>query len=149
MHPKDASRIANSVDPDQTAPLTWVCTVCPDLSVRKLRNIMVSVQKLRIFTVHVVLSPCRRRRCMYRYCYNVTCAFISSKINTMAKPAANYYWVLVKFVLAVQYVIYYKFVCNYFSDVMSLFISLSLNILLTNKVLCTFLFLFLSLTFQI
>ena len=46
MHPKDAEGIANSVDPDQTAPdqtapLIWVCTVCPDLSVRKLRNIMV------------------------------------------------------------------------------------------------------------
>ena len=23
MHPKDAERIANSVDPDQTAPLVW------------------------------------------------------------------------------------------------------------------------------
>ena len=40
MHPKDAEGIANSVDPDQTAPsLIWVCTVCPDLSVRKLRKI--------------------------------------------------------------------------------------------------------------
>ena len=30
MHPKDAEGIANSVDPDQTAPrssLIWVCTV--------------------------------------------------------------------------------------------------------------------------
>ena len=42
---KDADGIANSEDPDQTAPrsdcssrssLFWVCTVCPDLSVRKL-----------------------------------------------------------------------------------------------------------------
>ena len=31
MLPKDTDRIANSVDPDQTA-LIWVCTVCPDLS---------------------------------------------------------------------------------------------------------------------
>ena len=23
MHPKDAARIANSIDPDQTAPLVW------------------------------------------------------------------------------------------------------------------------------
>ena len=38
MHPKDAAGIANSVDPDQTAPI-WVCTVCPDLSVRKFRII--------------------------------------------------------------------------------------------------------------
>ena len=42
MHPKDAAEIANSVDPDQTAPLIWVCTVCSDLSVQKLRNITVS-----------------------------------------------------------------------------------------------------------
>ena len=51
MHPKDAARIANTVDPDQTAPLglhclprpgsalfaqTWVCTVCPDLGLHCL-----------------------------------------------------------------------------------------------------------------
>ena len=44
MHPKDAGGIANSVDPDQTAPrssLIWVFTVCPDLSVQKLRKITV------------------------------------------------------------------------------------------------------------
>ena len=34
-----ANRIANSEDPDQTA--IWVCTVCPDLSVQKIRVIMV------------------------------------------------------------------------------------------------------------
>ena len=40
---KDANGIANSGDPDQTAPrLIWVCTVCPDVSVQKLRLIMVS-----------------------------------------------------------------------------------------------------------
>ena len=40
MHPKDADRMENNIDPDQTAPsssLIWVYTVCPDLSVRKLR----------------------------------------------------------------------------------------------------------------
>ena len=41
MRPKDAEGIANSVDPDHTARLLWVCTVCPDLSVRKLGNITV------------------------------------------------------------------------------------------------------------
>ena len=46
MRPKDAKGIAKSVDPDQTAPradcsLIWVYTVCPDLSVRKLRISMV------------------------------------------------------------------------------------------------------------
>ena len=46
MCPKDAEGIANSVGPDQTAPrssLIWVCTVCPGLSVRKLRIITVVV----------------------------------------------------------------------------------------------------------
>ena len=46
MSPNDAYRMANSVDQDQTAPLIWVYTVCPDLSVRKLRN----------DTVHFVLG---------------------------------------------------------------------------------------------
>ena len=43
MYPKDAEGIANSVDPDQTAPLglILVCTVRPDLSVRKHRIIRV------------------------------------------------------------------------------------------------------------
>ena len=42
MSPNDAGGMANSVDPDQTAPcLIWVCTVCPGISVRKLRIIMV------------------------------------------------------------------------------------------------------------
>ena len=41
MSPNDADGMANSVDPDQAASLIWVCTVCPDLSVRKLRKITV------------------------------------------------------------------------------------------------------------
>ena len=44
-----APRVANSEDPDQTAPLgavwrsslVWVCTVCPDLFIQKLRIITV------------------------------------------------------------------------------------------------------------
>ena len=45
MHPKDADGLANSVDPDQTrSSLIWVCTVCPDLSVRKLRKIKLSTK---------------------------------------------------------------------------------------------------------
>ena len=41
----DANGIAKSEDPDQTASsLIWVCTVCPDLSVRKLR--VITVQKI-------------------------------------------------------------------------------------------------------
>ena len=45
MHPKDAAGTANSVDPDQRSSLIWVCTVCPDLSVRKLRNITVTISQ--------------------------------------------------------------------------------------------------------
>ena len=41
MSPKDEGGMAISVDPDQTAPLIWVYTICPGLSVRKLRIIMV------------------------------------------------------------------------------------------------------------
>ena len=32
MSPNSADGMANSVDPDQTAPLIWVCTVCPGIS---------------------------------------------------------------------------------------------------------------------
>ena len=39
MHPKDAHGMVNSIDPDQRAPLVCVYTVCPDLSVQKLRII--------------------------------------------------------------------------------------------------------------
>ena len=44
MSPNDADGMANSVDPDQTAPLavrSGSALFCPDLSVRKLRNITV------------------------------------------------------------------------------------------------------------
>ena len=50
MHPKDADGIVNSVDTDQTAPLLiWVCTVGPDLSVRRHRNITVRFKLLWMF----------------------------------------------------------------------------------------------------
>ena len=44
---KGGDGIANSVDPDQTAPrssLFWVCTVCLDLSVPILRTFTVFVR---------------------------------------------------------------------------------------------------------
>ena len=50
MGPKDADGMANSADPDQTAPrssLIWVCTVCPDLSVQKFRIITAGGVKLK------------------------------------------------------------------------------------------------------
>ena len=50
MSPNDADGMANSVDPDQTAPsLIWVCTVCPGISVRKLRIITVLYFSIAIY----------------------------------------------------------------------------------------------------
>ena len=77
MHPKDAEGIANSVDPDQTAPLgavqssdcssrsspIWVCTVCPGLSVRKLRKITVVLTKSDFKNKHIRASPCEKSTC--------------------------------------------------------------------------------------
>ena len=46
MSLNDADGMANSVDPDQTA--IWVCTVCPDIAVRKLRIITISVRDIML-----------------------------------------------------------------------------------------------------
>ena len=47
MNPNNADGMVNSVDCDQTATLgatlLWVCTVCPGISVRKLRIITVTM----------------------------------------------------------------------------------------------------------
>ena len=60
MRPKDAEGIANSVDLDQTAPLGAVWSgsaVCPDLSVWKLRVIMIIVSwKIILLTVWLTVS---------------------------------------------------------------------------------------------
>ena len=44
MHPKDTDEMANSGDPDQTAPkrssLIWVSTVCPDWSAQYLEFLL-------------------------------------------------------------------------------------------------------------
>ena len=58
MSPNDADGMANSVDPDQTAPLgslIWVCTVCPGISGRKLRIITVVSQATRVTSVSKTL----------------------------------------------------------------------------------------------
>ena len=69
MHPKDAEGIANSVDPDQTAPsLIWVCTVCPDLSVRKLRKIMV-------FLLYQPMTICIQFQILAHYLPLITVTF--------------------------------------------------------------------------
>ena len=60
MSPNDADGMANSVDPDQTAPLIWVCTVCSGISVRKLRIITVYLHgNARV--------QCFVRKCPYDY----------------------------------------------------------------------------------
>ena len=51
---KDANGKANSEDPDQTAPrgavcLIWVCTVCSDRFVQKLRFITVRTASGKLF----------------------------------------------------------------------------------------------------
>ena len=49
MHPKDVNEFANNVDPDQ------VYTVCPDLSVRKLRIITVGQLLFMLLTEFVFI----------------------------------------------------------------------------------------------
>ena len=56
MSPNNADRTANSVDPDQTAPLIWVCTVCPGISVRKLRTITVLNDKAKLFKFKMITA---------------------------------------------------------------------------------------------
>ena len=73
MHPKDTAGIANSVDPDQTAPrssLIWVCTVCPDLSVWKLRIITVVLlgDKLTWFKQFSRRSAFIKLKIMFSFC---------------------------------------------------------------------------------
>ena len=57
MHPKEADGMANSVDPDQTAPfrssLIWVCTVCLDLSVPIFRILMVILVKIFCYDANI------------------------------------------------------------------------------------------------
>ena len=47
MYQKDADGMANNVDPYQS--LSWVHTICPGLSVRKLRIIAVYILVKNIF----------------------------------------------------------------------------------------------------
>ena len=53
--------MANSADPDQTAPLIWVYTVCPNLSVRKHRIITVNAKAIStksiVVTAHIDEVP--------------------------------------------------------------------------------------------
>ena len=68
MSQKDADGMANSADPDQTAPrssLIWVCTICPGLSVRKLR----------IITVHHINRHAKLQCCIVFFCLFFCCFF--------------------------------------------------------------------------
>ena len=62
MSPNDADGMANSADPDQThlgavevSSLIWVYTVCPGISVRKLRTIAVNEKQNGCSAVIVTL----------------------------------------------------------------------------------------------
>ena len=55
MHPKYADGMANGVDPDQTAPLILVYTLCLDLNVQKLRIITVAFI-ITLITVKILES---------------------------------------------------------------------------------------------
>ena len=70
MSPNDAEGMANSVDPDQTA-LIWVCTVCPDLSVQKLRNITVFCEYFEItfYAVYTNSEYCNDPKFSDRYAW--------------------------------------------------------------------------------
>ena len=62
MGPKYVDRIANSVDPNQSAPLIWVYIIHLDLSVRNPRIIMVHSLKeepavLEIHYEGIIYSP--------------------------------------------------------------------------------------------
>ena len=51
---RDAYGMANSVEPDQTVPLSWFYTVCQDLPVWKLRIIMVCSWRSSLIRVYTV-----------------------------------------------------------------------------------------------
>ena len=76
MSPNDAV-MANSVDPDQTAPI-WVCTVCQGLSVRKLR----------IVTVQVHIFPTN----------HYPLEWLNSPYTSLTHPDTVQYWCLSGFV---------------------------------------------------
>ena len=66
LSPNDADGMANSVDPDQTAPrssLIWVCTVRPGISVRKLMIVTVPInpwtKQNRTRTIFKCIAPKR------------------------------------------------------------------------------------------
>ena len=76
MSSKDADRMANSVDPDQTAPLgslIWVCTVCPGISVRKLRIITVFLTYILFFllSTNLAFSALYKYFNTYQSCYQI------------------------------------------------------------------------------
>ena len=61
MCPNNADGMANSVDPDQTCSLIWVCTVCPGISVQKLRIFTVSFEILAVFCKIFIVEKERTR----------------------------------------------------------------------------------------
>ena len=76
MSPNDADWMANSVDPDQTAPLIWFCTVCPGISVRKLRIVMIVLLKMR-HVMRVLFFSSFVNSFFKRACAAIQCDYMS------------------------------------------------------------------------
>ena len=55
MGPNDKAEMANTVDPDQTAPF-WVCSVCIDLSFPAHRSFVVAAKLENNHKLHISSS---------------------------------------------------------------------------------------------
>ena len=76
LHPKDADRMANSVNLDQTAPLDWVYTVCSRLVCRKVQEHMVFPFYYCLHTIWIVMFTCSvNRLCTNSDLCHDDCAF--------------------------------------------------------------------------
>ena len=96
MSPNDAEGIANSVDPDQTrSSLIWVCTVCPSISIWKLR--IITVCKNCIFTpkIHYISFLCYCAFCFmlkkWLACQNNGWSALFTDVNN-PKFGIKWYW---------------------------------------------------------
>ena len=68
---KDADRMANSVDPDQTrSSLIWNYTICPDLSVRKLQDHYGIMVYGNVSTIENKRAMAEENRIFYAKLYN-------------------------------------------------------------------------------
>ena len=96
---KDADRIANSVDPDKS--LIWEYTVCPDLSVRKLR--IITVGQL-IFKSGESETPIQQQEFVTDQRFSNDCYYYSHKENLSVCPCICLsFYLLVSWVCLTEY----------------------------------------------